>query len=431
LEQDNIVCIMGMGYVGLTLGAVMSNKGFDVHGVEINPATLEIIRQGRAHFYEANLDALIRRGIKLGKLHVHEEIPEGIPFDAFIITVGTPLDEEGKPRMDMVENVTNGICRRMRDGAMVILRSTVKLGTSLNVVRPKLDATGKAYDLCFCPERTVEGKALEELVALPQIVGGLNEESTARAMSMFRRLTPMIVKVSSLMTAELIKLLDNSYRDLSFAFGNEVALISEAAGLDGQEVIRSANMGYPRTNIAKPGFVGGPCLEKDPHILIDSLKGYNVVPELIKKGREINEGMVDYVFESVMKSLAPKKKPVVSLMGLAFKGQPDTDDLRGSLALRMIRLFRERKPDAVLRGQDYVCSDVMIRSTGIEPADDVEAFRGADAVIIMNNHRKYFTLDIEQRALLLNKSALVYDCWNVFQSNLDLPEWVTLHVFGK
>jgi len=331
----------------------------------------------------------------------------------------------------MVENVTNGICRRMRDGAMVILRSTVKLGTSLNVVRPKLDATGKAYDLCFCPERTVEGKALEELVALPQIVGGLNEESTARAMSMFRRLTPMIVKVSSLMTAELIKLLDNSYRDLSFAFGNEVALISEAAGLDGQEVIRSANMGYPRTNIAKPGFVGGPCLEKDPHILIDSLKGYNVVPELIKKGREINEGMVDYVFESVMKSLAPKKKPVVSLMGLAFKGQPDTDDLRGSLALRMIRLFRERKPDAVLRGQDYVCSDVMIRSTGIEPADDVEAFRGADAVIIMNNHRKYFTLDIEQRALLLNKSALVYDCWNVFQSNLDLPEWVTLHVFGK
>lgn len=422
---------MGMGYVGLTLGAVMANKGFDVHGVEINPATLEIIRQGKAHFYEANLDPLIRRGIKLGKLHAHSEIPADIDFDVFIITVGTPLDADGRPRMDMVENVAKGICERMRDGAMVILRSTVKLGTSLNVVKPMLDATGKAYDLCFCPERTVEGKALEELVALPQIVGGLNEESTARAMGLFRRLTPTIVKVSSLMTAELIKLLDNSYRDLSFALGNEVALVCEAVGLDGQEVIRSANMGYPRTNIAKPGFVGGPCLEKDPHILIDSLKPFKVVPELIKKGREINEGMVDFVFAAVIAALDGKERPAVTLMGLAFKGQPDTDDLRGSLALRMIKLFREKRPDAILRGQDYVCSDVMIRSTGLEAVDDVEAFRGADAVIVMNNHRKYFTLDIEQRVTLLNEGALVYDCWNVFQSNLDLPERVRLHVFGK
>jgi len=354
-----------------------------------------------------------------------------VDFDAFIITVGTPLDADGRPRMDMVENVTTGICRRMRDGAMVILRSTVKLGTSLNVVKPMLDATGKAYDLCFCPERTVEGKALEELVALPQIVGGLNEESTARAMNLFRRLTPTIVKVSSLMTAELIKLLDNSYRDLSFALGNEVALVCEAVGLDGQEVIRSANMGYPRTNIARPGFVGGPCLEKDPHILIDSLKPFKVVPELIKKGREINESMVEFVFAAVLASLGKKERPVVTLMGLAFKGQPDTDDLRGSLALRMIKLFREKRPDAILRGQDYVCSDVMIRSTGLEAVDDVEAFRGADAVVVMNNHRKYLTLDIEQRATLLNKGSLVYDCWNVFQSNLDLPEWVNLHVFGK
>ncbi len=137
MEQDNKVCIMGMGYVGLTLGAVMSNRGFDVYGVEINPATREIIQQGKAHFYEANLDPLIRRGMKLGRLHVGEDVPANVDFDVYIITVGTPLDDEGHPRMDMVEHVTNDICRTIRDGAMVILRSTVKLGTSLNIVKPR------------------------------------------------------------------------------------------------------------------------------------------------------------------------------------------------------------------------------------------------------------------------------------------------------
>ncbi len=432
MEKDNVVCIMGMGYVGLTLGAVMANKGFQVHGVEIDPATLGVIRQGKAHFYEVNLDALIRRGVKLGNLHFHSEIPSSIEFDVFLITVGTPLDDQGRPRMDMVEHVTDEICRRMRDGAMVILRSTVLMGTSLKVVKPKLDKTGKSYHLCFCPERTVEGKALEELVALPQIVGGLNEESVERAMSMFRRLTPTIVRVSSLMTAELIKLLDNSYRDLFFAFGNEVALMCESAGIDGQEVIQAANMGYPRTNIAKPGFVGGPCLEKDPHILMESLSPYGFVPGLIQRGRSINESMVPYIYAAVAKALGDRKTPVVTLMGLAFKGQPDTDDIRGSLALHMIRLFREKRPDARLRGQDYVCVDEMIRQqAGLEPVNDVEAFRGADAVIVMNNNRRYVALDIEQRAALMNRHSIIYDCWNMFQANLDIPSSVTLHVFGK
>ena len=162
MEKDNVVCIMGMGYVGLTLGAVMANKGFQVHGVEIDPATLGVIRQGKAHFYEVNLDALIRRGIKLGNLHFHSEIPGDIEFDVFLITVGTPLDSQGRPRMDMVEHVTDEICRRMRDGAMVVLRSTVLMGTSLNVVKPMLDKTGKSYHLCFCPERTVEDGAAAE-----------------------------------------------------------------------------------------------------------------------------------------------------------------------------------------------------------------------------------------------------------------------------
>jgi len=431
MEKDNVICIMGMGYVGLTLGAVMANKGFEVHGVEIDPTTLATIRQGRSHFYEVNLDALIRRGMKLGTFHIHEAIPADVAFDVFVVTVGTPLDAAGRARMDMVEHVTDEICRTMRDGAMIILRSTVLMGTSTNVVKPRLDRTGKRYHLCYCPERTVEGRALEELVALPQIVGGLNEESVERAMSLFRRLTPTIVRVSSLLTAELVKLLDNSYRDMFFAFGNEVAMMCEAAGVDGQEVIRSANMGYPRTQIARPGFVGGPCLEKDPHILMESLRPHGFVPGLIQRGRAINESMVEYVCDAVLRALGHVASPLITIMGLAFKGQPETDDLRGSMALRAVKLLKERVPGARLQGQDYVCSMDAIGKTGLLPVDDEGAFRGADAVIVMNNHRRYVALDIEQRASLMNRPAMVYDCWNMFQANLDFPPGVTLHVFGR
>jgi len=396
---------------------VMANKGFQVHGVEIDPPTLAVIRQGRAHFYEVNLDPLIRRAMKLGTLQVHETIPKDVAFDVFVVTVGTPLDDAGRARMDMVEHVTDEICRSMRDGAMVILRSTVLLGTCLKVVKPRLDRTGRSYHLCYCPERTVEGKALEELVALPQIVGGLNEESVERAMSMFRRLTPTIVRVSSLPAAELVKLLDNSYRDLFFAFGNEVAMMCESAGIDGQEVIRAANMGYSRTAIARPGFVGGPCLEKDPHILMESLQPHGFVPGLIQRGRAINESMVEYVFEAVMKALPRRDSVVVTIMGLAFKGQPETDDLRGSMALRMRTLFQQRAPRVRLQGQDYVCSRDAIARAGFVVVDDQEAFRGVDAVIVMNDNRRYIALDIEQRATLMGRPAVIYDCWNLFQQS--------------
>src|SRR5262249_53567715 len=161
---------------------------------------------------------------------------------------------------------------------------------------------------------------------LPQVVGGLTEDDALRGAQLFQRITPTTIRVSSLEAAEIIKLLDNSYRDLFFAFGNEVALLCDSAGLDGIEVIRAANMGYERTNLALPGFVGGPCLQKDPHILMHSLAEFGFKPRMVAAARALNEALPQHVIDQIMVDLRKAAIPhdsEISVCGLAFKGRPE------------------------------------------------------------------------------------------------------------
>jgi UDP-N-acetyl-D-mannosaminuronic acid dehydrogenase len=430
MDHDDRVCILGMGYVGLTLAVVMAERGFDVDGIEINPEILASIRKGKAHFYETNLDFMLRRNVARGRLRFSETIPSERDFDTYVITVGTPLDAAGQPRTDMVRRVSEEIAEHMRDDALVVLRSTVGLGTSLHVAKPALDRSSKRYCLAFCPERTIEGRALAELPVLPQVVGGLDERSRDRAGTVFGRITPTIMKVSNIQTAELIKLLDNSFRDMFFAFGNEVAVLCEKIGVDGAEVIKTANLGYERTNIAWPGFVGGPCLQKDPHILMRSLDQYQHTPHLIRSARQLNEDLVGHAFRRALDAVGRRDGLTVAIMGMAFKGEPDTDDLRGSPSLLMLEEIRRELPDARIRAQDYVVREEAIAELGVEPVDTTEVFRGANMVFIMNNNRRYSTLDFESLASEMASPGVIYDAWNVVYREVELPEGVVLRALG-
>jgi len=422
---------MGMGYVGLTLATAMADRGFEVDGIEVNPTILGKLNQGGAHFYELGLDVMLRRGMRSGNLRFSGKIPQKEAHDLYIITVGTPLDARHEPRLDMVENVAREIAANMRDGAMVILRSTVRIGTTRKIVKPILEATGKSFNLSFCPERTIEGKALEELFQLPQIVGTDERATVIRAANIFHRLTSSVVPVTSYESGELIKLLDNSYRDLFFAFGNEVALMAESLGIDGREVISAANQFYVRTNIALPGFVGGPCLEKDPHILVHSMKDYNFIPRLVQLGRRTNEELVTQVFHKLDGWLVNRHNPTISLLGLAFKGQPDTSDLRGSIALNFIEMIRNTYPKARIKGHDHIVPREDIERLGIECVSEDEAFRNTDVAMILNNNRRYSSLDIEAMATLMNRPGLIYDVWNIFTPSIVLPAGIKYHALGK
>jgi nucleotide sugar dehydrogenase len=435
--QDRAVCVVGLGYVGLTLAVAMARSGFQVWGVEIREDVLELMRRGRAHFHEPGLDEQLGRVMESGRLAISQEIPADCAARVYIITVGTPLDDRGRTRLDMVEKVSREVADQLRDGDLVILRSTVMLGTARNVVLPILRGAGVRFDIAVCPERTLEGKALEELHSLPQIVGGDSFEATVRASQLFGFLTPTTVRVDGLETAEMIKLVDNTSRDVWFGFANEVARACDAVGISAAEVIRAGGLSYPRTNLAMPGPVGGPCLGKDPYILAEGLDAFGVQPEIALAARRVNERQMDEVAVHLAHLAATlpdfPARPVVTLMGLAFKGRPPTDDLRGTMARPFLEALRRRLPEARFRGYDALVRVPEIEAMGLAPCAALEeAFAGSHIVAILNNHPSFAAMPVESLAARLARPGLVYDFWNAFDAReLRMPDGCSYIALGS
>ena len=435
--QDKQVCVLGLGYVGLTLAVAMADVGFQVLGVEIRDEVLALLNKGEAHFHEPGLQERLRRVIRSGRLQCAKRIPDGWSGSVFIITVGTPLDGNGRSRLDMVQNVAREVADRIKNNSLVIMRSTVKLGTTRNIVLPLLAANGKQFDLAFCPERTLEGKALTELRQLPQIVGGMTSEAAVRASQLFQFITPTVVRVSSLETAEMIKLIDNAQRDVAFAYANEVARACDAIGVSAAEVIQAGKLGYPRTNLPMPGPVGGPCLEKDSHILAEGLRDLGVEPEITMAARRTNENQPAEVVAHLRRVTTAMSgfadRPIITLMGIAFKGQPATDDLRGTMAKPVFARLREAYPTAEFRGFDAVVSADDVTGFGLRPAPSLKhAFEGASLVVILNNHPAFSSMDIEDLAKEMQVPGLIYDFWNCFKTtDLHLPQGVAYVALGS
>lgn len=414
--KDTNVCIVGLGYVGLTLAVAMADAGFVVHGVETNPEILRCLADHKAHFSEVGLNDRLKAQILRNRMTFAKRLTADRAASVYIVTIGTPIKENKRTNTEALQSVIHDIAAVLRDGDIVVLRSTVRVGTTTDIVKPILDATNKQYDLAFCPERTLEGKALLELRTLPQVVGGISDQSTFRASQVFSFLTPSIVRVRDAETAEMVKLINNTQRDLLFAFANEVAAMCDACGISAHEVIASGNMGYPRANLPYPGPVGGPCLEKDPYILAEGLEPYGVKPQLALAGRLWNESLPARSLAMMKSDLVERGNPNptrIAILGSAFKGRPETDDLRGSLVIPVIAGLKEAFPGAELVAWDPVVPHHALRDLGLTPVDTVEqAFGGASLVIMQNNHVDLERLKLPDLSRLMNRPGLVYDFWN-------------------
>lgn len=432
MNTDKRIAVIGLGYVGLTLATVLAEAGLSVVGVEKRKDVVDKIRSGVPHFSEIGLESALRRVTTSRSLNVVSEINEEKPCDVYVITVGTPLNEEGQARLDMIESAAYQVAQHMADGALVILRSTVKIGTTRNVIAPILEKSGKRYDIAMCPERTLEGKALQELRELPQIVGADQPHVQDRAAKIFRNLTNSIVQVSSLESAEIIKLVDNTYRDVQFAFANEVARLCEAFGVNAHEVIVSGKLGYQRTNVPLPGLVGGPCLEKDPHILVQSARSRGLDMEITRAGRAVNERQPDETVQFITAQMAKRNMSTmvkVALLGLAFKGIPATDDLRGSMSLKVLDALRKSRPDVLVYAYDPVIDQVeLMRSVPgvITSASLTDAVQNASVVIIANNHPALGAMPPIALLKCMQPDGFIYDYWNHF-SNLSDKELGTAY----
>ncbi len=414
------VGIVGLGYVGLTLATVLAEAGNSVIGIEKREDLVEMTNKGVPHFTETGLPDALAGVVKSKKLVATGAFDDSFTCDTYIITVGTPLAPNGVARVDMIEAAARDIAANMRDGALVVLRSTVKIGTTRDVVSPILAASGKKFDIAMCPERTLEGKALQELRELPQIVGADDQAVADRAAAVFRKLTSSIVLVSGIETAEIIKLISNTFRDLQFAFANEVARLCDAFGVSAHEVISAGKLGYSRTNIPQPGLVGGPCLEKDPHILMESARTRGISLEITKAGRLVNERQPGETVEFISSEIERRAMPgplKINILGMAFKGQPETSDLRGSMSIKVLDALKKAHPDAQIGIFDPVTpQDVLSREF---PDEQVygrfgDAVSGASVVVIANNHPSLGTISPRTFSEFMSPDGFVYDYWNHF-----------------
>lgn len=412
------VAIIGLGYVGLTLGVALARSGVQVYGIEKRAEVVDLTNQGKAHFSEIGLDAALASVVASGRFFAStgtENIP---PVQYYIITVGTPLKAgTHEPRLDMIEQASLQVAEHMKNDAAVILRSTVRIGTTRNVVKPVLDTVGKPYHLSMCPERTLEGDALRELAILPQIIGGISERASDMAASLFSRLTHTIIRVTDPETAEMIKLVDNTSRDVRFAFANEVARACDAIGINANDVIRFGKLGYSRTDVALPGLVGGPCLEKDPHILLSSVAPFDTVLEITQASRIVNERQPAETVGAVIAKLKERsEKPFrVVVGGIAFKGKPETDDLRGSMSLAVVEQLAAQDAVAEIHVFDPVVTRADLEALPYDLVvhdDFAKACTGADLVIIANNHPFFAKIDVEQISASLTDGGFIYDYWS-------------------
>ncbi|MCC6739427.1 MAG: nucleotide sugar dehydrogenase [Planctomycetia bacterium] len=436
------IAVLGLGYVGLTLGVVMAEVGYQVLGIEQNPSVRESLAKGVPHFSEAGLVPVLRNVLADGRFHVHASVAEakGIA-DVYIITVGTPIDGKHEPVLSDVRAAAEAVSRVLKRGDIVILRSTVQVGTCRDVVKPILEKSGLAVDreflLAFAPERTLEGKALEELRNLPQVIGGHNREAAEKAASIFRELTDAVIIMNSLEEAEMVKLVNNSFRDLSFAFANELSLVCEHFNMDAGRIIRAANEGYPRNPVPLPSpGVGGACLTKDPYLYGGVARRAGLECALPVAGRFVNELVPRRVADRVVGVLreagrSPESCRVL-LVGVAFKGWPETSDFRQSTTLDVLAALRGHGVRDI-RALDAVVDPEKIAALGVEAYSAPqwrEAFKGCHAALFLNNHPVYAKWDIYDGLRAMAPPLVIFDGWQIFDGH-DLSRAPGVHVLGS
>ena len=331
------VAMIGLGYIGLPTAAVVARSGLRVRGVDVRQDVVDTINASSVHIEEKDLDALVKDVVDRGLLSASVEVPLA---DVFLIAVPTPFKAGHEPDLDFVLAALDRIAPQVRAGNCIILESTSPVGTTkmlarrLAELRPDLRVPGVGehdehdVHLAYCPERVLPGKIIAELVANDRVIGGLTPLCTDRAANFYRRFVEGGCLATTAGTAEMVKLSENSFRDVNIAFANELSLIAEKMDIDVWEVIRLANR-HPRVSILQPGpGVGGHCIAVDPWFLV---AGSPEEARLIRTAREVNDGKSEHVAQRLRGMLDARPDSKLAILGLAFK--PDIDDFRESPAL--------------------------------------------------------------------------------------------------
>lgn len=377
-------CFMGLGYIGLPTAIIAAKHGLQVVGVDVNPDVVEMTNRGKLHIIEPGMEEMLQDVVEAGTLRA-SVIPE--ESDVYLIVVPTPFKGNHEPDVSYVEAATRSVVPYLKEGDLFVIESTSPVGTTEEMkrliyeLRPELD--GRIH-IAYCPERVLPGNVIHELVHNDRVVGGIDEASAEKAADFYRHFVKGELHKTDSKTAEMCKLTENSSRDVQIAFANELSFICDKAGVNVWELIRLANK-HPRVNILQPGCgVGGHCIAVDPYFLISD---FPFESQVISKAREINNYKSFWCAEKIINAILRfemenHRKPVVALMGLAFK--PDIDDLRESPARHIAEKVIHSH-----EGAQILVAEPNVGVIDIPLTDYAEAYDQADIVAFLTAHRQF------------------------------------------
>ncbi|PCI14580.1 MAG: UDP-N-acetyl-D-mannosamine dehydrogenase [Thiotrichales bacterium] len=374
------VCVMGLGYIGLPTASLLGTKGYNVHGVDISQKTVDTINEGNIHIVEPDLDILVKSAVGAGKLKAALQPAEA---DVFIIAVPTPFIGDHEPDLSYIKQATEAISPYIKPGNLILLESTSPVGTTDEVVATILiekgHKVGEEVFLAYCPERVLPGQILMELVQNDRIVGGINDASTKMAVSFYQTFVNGNVFPTNSKTAEMVKLTENSFRDVNIAFANEISIIADADEISAWEVIELANK-HPRVDILQPGpGVGGHCIAVDPWFMVSRTPE---LAKLIRTAREVNDSKPAWVINKVRTYASKFKSPIIACLGLAFKA--NVDDLRESPSLDIVRQIKNEN-----LGELMICEPNIQTHNEFDLSTLDETIKKADIVLLLVNHREF------------------------------------------
>lgn len=352
------ICVLGLGYIGLPTASTFATHGLQVIGVDVNPQVVDHLQNGRLHIHEPGLRTLVQAALHSGNLKI---CPTPEPADAFIIAVPTPFREEKLADMQYVIRATESIVPHLRPGNLVVLESTSPPRTTSGLVAPILERSGlKAgvdFHLVYSPERVLPGKILQELIENARVIGGIDAASAEAGRELYALFVRGQIILTSATTAEMVKLMENTYRDVNIAIANEFSRLADRFGVDVWEAIAIANL-HPRVNILKPGpGVGGHCISVDPWFLVEAAPD---ISPLIRTARQVNDDQPEYVVSLVKRALGSHDLHGRSICALGLAYKADVDDLRESPAIEIahrltacgaqVRAYEPFKRDAQVDG---------------------------------------------------------------------------------
>jgi UDP-N-acetyl-D-mannosaminuronic acid dehydrogenase len=388
LSRFNKLCIVGLGYIGLPTASTFASCGMNVLGVDINAGIIDTLMSGRIHIHEPGLLEVVQKGIETGKLKVANK---PAPADAFIIAVPTPFYDGKKADLRAVKAAAHSIVPVLQKGNLVILESTSPPRTTMDIVAPILEESGleagKDFYLAYSPERVLPGKILRELIENDRVIGGITSESAEAGRDLYSCFVKGQIVLTDSTTAEMVKLMENTYRDINIAIANEFSRLANRFGVDVWEAIPIANR-HPRVDILHPGIgVGGHCISVDPWFFVEAAPD---LTNMIRTAREVNDSQPFTVLDLARNALGSLDGKRIAVLGLAYKA--NVDDLRESPAVEIVEtLVQYRasviacepyKPDALY--DDFeVCGKIE------------DSVLDADAVLFLVPHQEFVNLDIQ------------------------------------